>query len=235
MSKNKQQKGPIVKPVDEAEKIQQRIFEREVDEELRQEKLANIWKKYRMLVYTGVVAIILGTIGFEWYQAWQTKIRLAESDRYDNATVMIVQGQTNEAINALEQLAKDGQTGYRYLAQMQVAGILLKEDETEKGLSYLKSLSENTEAPQALQEAALLSYVGHQIDTGNAAQLQSILKPILSQPEDAFYGVAVELSALLYIKSNQVDQAKSLLNSALQNTSLEPQTKERLTMFRDNI
>jgi len=188
-----------------------------------------------MLVYTGVAAIILGTIGCEWYHAWQTKTRLAESDRYDNATIMIVQGQTNEAISALEQLSKDGKTGYRYLAQMQLAGLLLKEDNTEKGLSYLKSLSEDSAAPQPLQKAALLSYVGHQIDTGNATQLQAVLEPILSQPENAFYGPAVELSALLHIKSNQVDKAKSLLDTAIESLSEEDPAKERLTMLKDNI
>ena len=228
-------KQSVVKPMDEAEKIQQRIFEREVDEELRQEKLANLWKKYRMLVYTGVIAVILGTIGCEWYQAWQTKIRLAESDRYDNATIMVVQGQTDEAVNALEQLAKDGKTGYRYLAQMHVAGLLLKEDETEKGLSYLKSLSDDTRAPKALREAALLSYVGHQIDTGDSTQLQSLLKPILTNPENGFYGAAVELSVLLYLKSNQVKEAKSLLDTALQSPTLDPMAKERLSLLKDNI
>ena len=235
VQKKKQKTTPAINQADEAEKIQQRIFEREVDEELRQEKLVNMWKKYRSLVYTGVIAIILGTIGCEWYQSWQTKIKLAESDRYDNATILVVQGQEDDAIKALEQLAQDGKTGYRYLAQMQVAGLLIKGDQKEKGLSYLKSLSEDTKAPEALNKAALLSYIGNQIDTGNSAQLQSALEPILSHPNDGFYGSAVELSVLLFLKENQTEKAKALLDEAMKSSALEPQVKERLSILKDNI
>ena len=56
--------------VDEACKIQQRIFEREVDEELQQEYLMNLWRKYRGFAFGESVGIFLIVLGFKAYRIW---------------------------------------------------------------------------------------------------------------------------------------------------------------------
>lgn len=220
---------------DEAVKIQQRIFEREVDDELRQEQLAKLWKKYRFVVFGGVIGVILGTIGVEWYQAWREKVSLSESDRYEQAVIQSVQGQTQEALEAFAALTDDGRTGYRYLSQMQIARLLLEGDEPEKGLAVLKTLADDTDAPSALRSVATLSYVGHQIDNDQTTGLRQELTALLKQPKGAFYGMAVELAALIDIRNGQKEQAIALLNTALQSSDLAPQLRERLTLLKGGI
>ena len=220
---------------DEAARIQQRIFEREVDEELRQEQLAKLWKKYRFLVFGGVIGVILGTIAVEWYGAWRTKISLDESDRYEQALVQSVQGQTDEALEALANLTDTGRTGYRYLSQLEIAGILLKSGDTDRALTVLKGLSDDTAAPTGLRSVALLSYVGHQIETAPATELKQALAPMVSDPNGAFYGMAVELTALIDINNGQPEQAIALLNTALQTQNLAPQMRERLTVLKGSL
>lgn len=220
---------------DEACQMQQRIFEREVDEELRQERLRKWWMKYRFVVLGGVIGIILGTIGSEWYAAWQQKISIAESDRYENAVILGVQGETEKALAELDMLAQDGKTGYRHIAKIAAAGILLDGDRKADGYEMLLDLAQDEQAPKALRDMALVSYVGHRSDNGNTVELKRLLEPVLADTSSPFYGMAVEQAVLMHLLSAEQEQAAALLDKALAVQTLPPQLRERLNNLKGEI
>ena len=218
---------------EEAAEIQQHIFEQEVDDELRQEKLAALWKKYRFIVFGGIIAIIGGTIAMEWYQAWHLKVRMAESDRFENAVILSVQGKDDEAFGILRDLGKNAKTGYRFVAKMEEAGLMLKQKKIREASALLKELANDEKAPQPVRDAALLSYVGHNFDSGNTAELIQQLNPLVQNEKGAFYGPAVELVARMRMLSGDKEKAQTLLKKALENPDLTPQTKEILTLLSE--
>lgn len=213
---------------DKACQIQQRIFEREVDEELRQERLARLWQKYRFYVFFAVAAVLVGTIGAEWYQAWRTRVSLAESDRFETAMIAATQGHTDTAVDELTRLAAEGRTGYRYLAQMEAAGLLLRSDKPAQGLERLQALMNDTQAPKPLRQAATIAFVGHQLDTGDVRELQGYLIPIMGDKNSAFLGNAVELSAVIEYLTGNKDRAILTIQTALDDQGIPEATRERL-------
>lgn len=212
--------------LNEVEKIQQRIFEREVDEELQQEKLMQFWQKYRFVIIGGISAVLLATIGYEVHRSWWQKVRLGESDQYENALLSAYTGKPEEAITQLKLLSEEGKTGYQYLAQMEAAGILLASNRQDEALSILSALASNEKAPIQLRHTATLAVVGHQLESGDASKLQSMLQPMMRSDND-FSVLAAELSALLYIRENQAEKAIQVLEEAL-NKQISSQTKQRL-------
>lgn len=212
--------------LNEVEKIQQRIFEREVDEELQQEKLMQFWQKYRFVIIGGITAVLLATIGYEVHRSWWQKVRLGESDQYENALFSAYTGKPEEAITQLKLLSEEGKTGYQYLAQMEAAGILLASNRQDEALSILSALASNEKAPIQLRHTAVLAFVGHQLESGDASKLQSMLQPMMRSDND-FSVLAVELSALLYIRENQTEKAIQVLEEALKKQISSP-TKQRL-------
>jgi len=216
---------------DELAQIQERIFEREVDEELRQERLANFWKKYRFLIIGGAIGIILATIAGEWYGSWQDKIRASESDRLEKALISAAKGDDKPALSQLKQLAKDGKTGYRYIAKLEEAGLLFQKKKDDKALTILFELSQDTKAPQPLRDLALVSYVGHVLDTSNTEELKQMISPLAQNEKSAFYGQAVELMAWLHLISGEKAEAQKLVEQATASGNLAPQLKERLTLL----
>ena len=220
---------------EEAAQIQQHIFEREVDEELRQEKLAAMWKKYRFLIFGCVIGVIVATISVEWYQAWKQKVSMAESDQLESALISAVKGEEEQALSALTALGENGKTGYRFIAQMEKAGLLLKQKKNKEAYAVLKALSEDSKAPKAIREVALVSYVGQQMSRGNTAELSQMIKPLANDKQNAFYGQAVELAAWLDWISGEKKEAKALIDEALSVPTLEPAVKERLTLLSEKI
>ena len=230
------QKNEVKKSrAEEVAQIQQHIFEREVDEELRQEKLAALWKKYRFLIFGCVIGVIAATISVEWYQAWKHKTSLAESDQLESALIAAVKGEEEQALSTLTSLGQNGKTGYRFIAQMEKAGILLKQNKNKEAYAILKALSADSKAPKAIREVALVSYVGQQMDRGNTAELIQMIAPMSRDKQSAFYGQAVELAVGLHIISGDKKEAEALLKDALSAENLGPAVKERLERLSERI
>lgn len=213
-------------PIDEMERLQQAALAREVDEELQREKMRALWKKYRFVVFGFVAGILLLTIGHEVYYSWREKVRLHESDVFENAAVYAFTGESDKAISSLEQLAKTGKTGYADLATLKLAGIYLSQNNQDQAMAYLKTAMTDSKSEQ-LRNIATLTYVGHMIGQEDAKSLQALLQPLLL-PTSAFAGSAAELSAALYLQNNDKENAIRVLKEGIQNQNTAEVVKTRL-------
>ncbi len=215
------------KPIDEMEKLQQAIFEREVDEELQRERLRNLWQKYRFAVIGFVLGILLVTIGHEVYYSWRQKVSLAESDSFENAAILAYTGETDKAVDILKKLSADGRTGYAPLAEMKLAGIYFTQNKPQEGIASLNKVMAS-DAPEQLKAVATIAYVGQMFETEDATKLQSMLKPYLTGTSN-FVGSAAELSAALHLKAGDEAAAKKVLEDTIANEKTAPVVKNRLS------
>lgn len=220
------------KNCDECQKRQAHAFELEVDEELQQERLQQFWKKYHLLVYVLVAAILLFTAGIQLYQSWRMKIRLEESDLFENAVLKIFEQKPDEARPVLTKLADSGRTGYRHLARLELAGLAARQNNVPQALVELKTLM-NSDVPETLKAVATLSYVGYQIDDGDVQELLSLLQPY--ENNVAFADSVAESTALLYLRANQPEKAKDVLKKALMLPNLSQIAQKKLTALSQMI
>ena len=220
------------KNCDDCQKHQEHAFELEVDEDIQQEKIKHFWAKYRFLVYATIVLILAATAGIQLYQSWKMKLRLAESDAFENAVVQLYAHKEEEALPALQALAQNGKTGYRYLAQLEFAGALMRSNKTEEALGEFKNLM-NSRAPQNLRQVARLSYVGQLVDTADPKEMLEILDPTIKDPH--FVGMAAELASVLYLRENKKQDALDMLQSALSTPNLSPVVTKRLQSLKQMI
>ncbi|MBP5344285.1 MAG: tetratricopeptide repeat protein [Alphaproteobacteria bacterium] len=214
------------------QRYQEKALELEVDEELRQDKLNEFWKKYRYIICGAIFLVLAITAATEIYQTWWAKVRLSESDTFEQGVVAAYSGDYEKSRPYFQQLAKDGKTGYRYLAQIELAGLALQHNDKEQALSLLKAVMDSS-APKALRSVATLSYVGNQMDTMDSAQALSLLKPLLA--ETSFVVPASQLAVAVYMKSDQKDQAKALLDQALKLPDLTAEAKNKLETLQTMI
>lgn len=216
-------------PVDEAERIQQAVLMREVEEEIQKEKLLNFWKKYRVLIIGTVVLVIAATTGTEVYRLWYEKARLSESDLFEQAVVLNYKGNPEKAAQIYLNLAQNAHTGYKQLSLLRLAAIAHKGGDDENAENYLKSVIDDSSADAALKDVARLAYVGYKTDLKTANEnLISVLQPVLDQPANALYASAIELQTALLIKLGKNEAAREVLQKALNNPSLTAVSKDRL-------
>ena len=90
---------------------------REVDEELRKDKLQDLWKRYGAVVIAGCLALVLGTAGSVLWRNYQADQRSAESARFAAALELVERGDSAAAVSAFAALADDAGGGYALVAR----------------------------------------------------------------------------------------------------------------------
>jgi hypothetical protein len=104
------------------------IFQ-EVEEEYRRQQMADLWKKYRILIIAGVSVIIGGVALYQGWHYWRTSLVEQSSRDFEKAAELISviandKAKRDEAAKQLEKLANEGTSGYSLAAKLQAAALL---------------------------------------------------------------------------------------------------------------
>ncbi|MEK9645475.1 MAG: tetratricopeptide repeat protein, partial [Alphaproteobacteria bacterium] len=96
---------------------------REVDEELRQDRVEKLWKQYGKFVIAAAVLIVLGAAGWKFFLNQERDARIAEGAKFADAAALLESGKTAEAATAFATLAGETTSGYGILARLNEASI----------------------------------------------------------------------------------------------------------------
>lgn len=129
---------------------------REVDEEVRQDKAKEVWKKYGIHIM-GLAVLIVVCVGS--FKAWQyysvQKLEQAGAD-YLNSVTLIDNGKDADALEAFQVLSKKGTTGFYLLSKFQEAGLLAKTGKNDDALEIYDALAGNSALENNLRDLAKL-------------------------------------------------------------------------------
>jgi len=112
---------------------------REVEEEVRRERLEKIWKEYGDYIIAGVAVIVIAVAGYEFWQRYEAS-QAAEASAEYNATIQLAESDPGAAEKKFEYLSQHAPAGYATLAKFLEADTLLLTGEREKALSLYQSL-----------------------------------------------------------------------------------------------
>jgi hypothetical protein len=174
--------------------------------------------------------ILAGTLGFETYHSWKMNTRLKESDLFEKSVLLTVNGHNQDAVKGFEELAQNGKSGYKTLAQLELADILMLQGEKEKAIQTIEQLIQQTNKDDPLHQVGVLTLVSYQLDDANSQELLAQLKPLLQDQQ--FQALATELSVILLKKQNETKQANELIQKALANPKITPNLKARLNALK---
>lgn len=152
-------------------------FIREVDEELQQEKLAELWKRYGNLVAAVVLVVVGGTAGYVAWQNWSKSQREAEAARYLRAAAIGQSLPPAETAKALESFAATATDGFRTVARMKAADASLTSGDKAAAVAALEKVGADGSADPLLREAAKIMAIGQQLGTLDPAAAIAALEP----------------------------------------------------------
>ena len=202
---------------------------REVDEEIRKERYATLWKKYGAYVIAGAVALVLAVAGWQGWQQWQRSQALDASDRYNAAVEQLRQGNTQQGLRQLGELADPGGDGYGLLAAFRQAELLAEQGDTEQAVQVWNRIAGGG-GNESLRELATVFAVMHQVDSGDPDQLAGRLQPLASD-DGPYRWTALELRATLAHKRGDDDQAVELWKQIADGGDVPPAQRRRATQM----
>ena len=183
---------------------------REVEEELRRERLEKIWKDYGTYVLGAAAVIVLGVLGFKYWESHRLAAAQESGARYEDALILLNDKKDGSAEKEFEKIAVDGAGGYRSLAQLQLAGALAKQGKKAEALATYETLADNAGADQMLREFAKLQAAGLRLGEADFTEMENRLTPLMTDNSPWRYS-ARELLGLAAYKAGKTTDARTLL------------------------
>ena len=129
---------------------------REVDEELKQERYTELWRRYGRYGIAVVVLCVAAMAAWKGWEAWQVSKRHAEGLSYGNAMQLLQEGKTAEATEFLGSLGQQTSSGYGILARFQQAAISARSGDAETALQLYDALSSDRNVPRSMRDLATI-------------------------------------------------------------------------------
>ncbi|MFQ6017113.1 MAG: tetratricopeptide repeat protein [Kiloniellaceae bacterium] len=203
---------------------------KEVEEELRRENVAKLWKKYGHYVIGVVVALVLGVAGVEGWQAYDLGRRSELSDKFAAALDLASGGHSAAALESLAGLAGPGDGGYGGLAAFEEARLLAESGDLEGAIAIWDRIAESSVLGPGFRGVAALLSVIHQLDDGDPAALRARLEPLAAEGQP-FRASAQELLALLALRRGDRQAARELYTAIADNRAAPSGIRTRATQI----
>ncbi len=200
----------MAKPTKNADPTQDTLF-REINEELRHEKLLALWKKYGALAIGGALALILSVAGYKGWQYYDIDSRTKQGERFIKARSFGKDGKREDAQAAFSELAENGRAGYALLSRLQQAALAAKAGDAAGAEAILAQAAANPSFDASYRDLATVLSVLHGMGGSDPAELATRLAPIMADANPWRYS-AQELSAILALQQGDKEKARSLLS-----------------------
>lgn len=190
----------------------------EVDEDLRNEQYAKLWKRYGSWVIAAAVLVVVIVAGYQGWKAWQERKQTEAGERYGAALALEQAGKTKEADEALAKIAAAGDgTGFAALAGMRRAESLAKAGDTKGAMAAYEQLS-TADIPKLMRDLATIKEALLALDTtGDTGAIEARVGA-LAVSGNPWYYQGTELVALFAHKKGDdkhaVDLFKQLADDA---------------------
>jgi hypothetical protein len=205
---------------------------REIDEELRQDKLAKWWKQYGNYVIAAAVLVVVAVGGVSWWQQREMNRQLALGSRFAAAEALAREDKAAEAAAQFAALARDASPGYATLARMYEAGLKARTGDVGGAIAIYDQIAGDSSVDRPFRDAATVLAAVNAIDLPDydLAALSARLEPLVA-PRVAFRHSAMELLALIAQKKGDNAKAREYLTRIADDLEAPQGVRSRATQL----
>jgi len=202
---------------------------REIDEDLRKERFAKLWKAYGGYVIAAAVSLVIGVAGYQGWYSYDLNRREAAGEEL--AKAMTLAGDNSTASLEAFRSVAESDRGYAILARLQEAALLAKGGDREAALALYQRLEAEVDDPiyrdlaVVLGASLRLESAGSPVDRGWLVQ---VLQPIAAEGNPWRYS-AREIIGVLALQAGDTAKAGEVFSSLAADLQAPPDMRARAT------
>jgi hypothetical protein len=203
----------------------------EVDEEVRREKLKQLWDRHGTLIVAGAVVIVLAIGGWRGYQWYEARKAAEAGAAFEAAATLLEQDKHAEAEAAFAKIAAEAPAGYRVLARFREAASLAQRD-PKAAVKIYDELATSSAAGPVLQDLANLRAGLLLADSESYDSLRARLEPLTGAGRPFRHtATARELLAFAAWRGNNADAVKQWIDTIMTDAETPVSTRTRIDML----
>lgn len=199
---------------------------REVDDDLKRDRLLAYWKRYGNYIIAAAALIVLVTAATVFWRDYQKSQREAEGERFMVARDLADSERTVEAITAFAALAREAGAGYATLSSLEEAALRAQSGDGAGALTIYERVADDSGLDTTYRDLAVLLSVLHSFDSADPQELASRLAPLRADDNPWRY-TARELSALIAAAGGDDSGAREILTGLASDPNTPPGMRAR--------
>jgi hypothetical protein len=220
--------GLAVKPKDSD------TFVREVDEELRRDRVSGFMTRYGWYIIGALVLVLAAIGGWIWWQHRQAEVAGQLSEKVIQAQDQLDKNNATGAAATIDELAASDRQGYRLAGLFMRANAQIKTGAIPAAVETLKAIAADGEAPQPYRDAALIRQTQLEMDNLPPDQLVQRLRP-LAQPGNAWHGSAGEMLGVALIRQQKFQEAGRVFEALAKDVGVPETIRQRAIQMASSL
>ena len=129
---------------------------RQVDEELRQDRLLNLWRRYRIYLIGGLILLISSALGYQINKSLNQSFYEGEVEKYISTSDLV---DFNQAIENLGKIENSNQLLISGIAQIKIATLLMENGKIQESKAKLLEIINEDKTDATLTDLAIYFYL----------------------------------------------------------------------------
>ena len=209
-------------------------FLREVDENLRRDRLRDFARNHGGWIIAGVILFLVASGGFIWWQQHQVDRSQAQVEELSTIYKDIGSGKVAQAPKQLDELAKSGSKAVRASALFSRAALALQQNDHKLAIAKYREVAADSGLPEPYRDAALIRQTALEFDQIKPDEVISRMQPF-AKPGNAWFGSAGEMTALAMIKQGKKDQAGRLFAAIAKDKTVPESIRARAVQIAGSL
>jgi len=205
----------------------------EVSEELRSERMRNLWRRFGpFIIGAAVLVVVLVGVneGWRWYQ---NSVSARSSDQFYSAISLIENGDSAAALKALDETIATGSGGYPILARFSQAALLAKEGKLDQAVAAYDALSTDLDQPE-LRQVALVLAASNLVDKGDVKGVEARVGGLIA-PDNSLRNVARELLGLARYANGNATGASEMFAQIIADPGVSLDLLRRVQIYQEQL
>jgi hypothetical protein len=170
-------------------------FVREVDENLRRDRLRDFARNYAGWIIAAVLLFLAASGGWIYWQYHQRQVSERQVEQLAQIYRSLGGGNTAGAAQQLDELAKSGHEAVRASALLARAVLAIEQNDLKLATAKFREVADDEDLPKPYRDAALIRQTAMEFDQIKPEQVIARLQP-LAKPGAPWFGSAGEMTAV---------------------------------------
>ena len=202
---------------------------RQVDEDLRKEKLTSFWNKFKIYIISITLLLIISVSVYQYLEITEYNEKVLTIESYYKASNSKLDEEMLERLEKIETRNEFSEN----LIDLKIADIYLTKGDAEQSLEKLAQIFKS-ENKSILSDLALYKYLMLKIDEISLSEINNLIENFYTKENDFNY-LFSELVGIKNIIDGQYLEGKIIFESLLDNASVSSEIKIRAQKYINTI
>jgi len=210
------------------------VFIQEIDDELRQEKAEQIWKKYGNYIVGVVIVVVASVGGFQAWKAYDRNTRFEQGEQFAAAQVLLAEGKIQDALSAFRVISADSTAGYALLARFNEAALHFENGDVQAAVATFREIASDESVSSHYRDIAVLVGASRELEMSDGSDVLLKRAAELATGAGPWRHSAAEIVALDALRSGKKEKAREMFEKIVADAAaprgMQQRAREMLTI-----